>query len=256
MDRIPSRTAICRATTPRRTRGWSRCPATRSLPRAALGPKCVEGGGSPARADMLTLRDPSFFRSILLEVGGTPVAQSRVRPAGVVEGLQILEDGTPGRLPGWELRPAKKTAALFGNPLSCLRVLLSRRSLLNSSRSSVVSPSRSPASIWCWRIRHPQGLVGDAELLGHLGHRLLRRTVEFGVRPTGGAHHIHDRACERFLFLGPSEAAQHLFEGFGPDLHDPREGIVELADGEQYAADDQRQRRDHKRVRQVALKPE
>jgi hypothetical protein len=31
---------------------------------------------SPARADTLTLRDPSFFHSILLEVGGTPVAQS------------------------------------------------------------------------------------------------------------------------------------------------------------------------------------
>ena len=30
---------------------------------------------SPARADTLTLRGPSFFHSILLEVRGTPVAQ-------------------------------------------------------------------------------------------------------------------------------------------------------------------------------------
>jgi hypothetical protein len=37
--------------------------------------------------------------------------------------------------------------------------------------------------------------------------------------------------------LGPSKAAQHLFEGLRPDLHDPGEGIVELADGEEYAAD-------------------
>jgi divalent metal cation (Fe/Co/Zn/Cd) transporter len=29
---------------------------------------------SPARADTFTLRDPSFFHSILLEVRGTPVA--------------------------------------------------------------------------------------------------------------------------------------------------------------------------------------
>lgn len=30
---------------------------------------------SPARADTLTLRDPGFFYSILLEVRGTPVAK-------------------------------------------------------------------------------------------------------------------------------------------------------------------------------------
>jgi hypothetical protein len=54
-------------------------------------------------------------------------------------------------------------------------------------------------------------------------------------------------------YLGPPEAAQHLFEGLRPELDDPGEGIVELADGEQYAADDQRQGRDHKRVRRVAL---
>src|SRR5215207_8585976 len=41
---------------------------------------------------------------------------------------------------------AKKTAAFFRNSLSCLRVLFSRRSLLSSSRSEVVSPSRSPSS--------------------------------------------------------------------------------------------------------------
>src|SRR2546423_11418727 len=39
-------------------------------------------------------------------------------------------------------------AAFFKKSLSCLRTLFSRRSLLSSSRSSVVSPSRSPWSIW------------------------------------------------------------------------------------------------------------
>ena len=33
-------------------------------------------------------------------------------------------------------------------------------------------------------------------------------------------------------YLDPSEAAQHLFEGLRPDLDDPRERVVELADGE------------------------
>jgi hypothetical protein len=42
---------------------------------------------SPARADTLPLRDPSFFHSILLEIRGTPVAKRRVQPTGVVEGL-------------------------------------------------------------------------------------------------------------------------------------------------------------------------
>jgi hypothetical protein len=54
-------------------------------------------------------------------------------------------------------------------------------------------------------------------------------------------------------FSGPCEAVQHLSEGVRPDLHDPGERVVELAYGEQYAADDQRQGRDHKRVRRVAL---
>jgi hypothetical protein len=57
-------------------------------------------------------------------------------------------------------------------------------------------------------------------------------------------------------YLDPSEAAQHLFEGVRPDLDDPGERVVELADGEEYAADQQRQGRHHKRVRPVALKPE
>src|SRR5215204_1872305 len=57
-------------------------------------------------------------------------------------------------------------------------------------------------------------------------------------------------------YLGPSEAAQHLPEGVWPDLDHPGEGVVELGDGEEYAADDQRQGRDHKPVRHVALKPE
>src|SRR5919107_4574355 len=57
-------------------------------------------------------------------------------------------------------------------------------------------------------------------------------------------------------YLGPPEAAQHLFEGLRPDLDDPGEGIVELPYGEKYAADDERQGRDHDRVRHVAPKPE
>ena len=57
-------------------------------------------------------------------------------------------------------------------------------------------------------------------------------------------------------YLGPPEAAQHLFEGVRPDLDDSGERVVELADGEQYPADDQRQGRDHERVRRVALKAE
>jgi hypothetical protein len=42
---------------------------------------------------------------------------------------------------------AKKAAAFFKKSRSCFRTLTSRRSLLSSSRSSVVSPSRSPWSI-------------------------------------------------------------------------------------------------------------
>jgi hypothetical protein len=38
-------------------------------------------------------------------------------------------------------------------------------------------------------------------------------------------------------FLGPSKAAQRLPEGVRPDLDDPGERVVELADGEEYAAD-------------------
>jgi hypothetical protein len=60
---------------------------------------------SPASTDTLTLRDPSFFHSILLEVGRTPVAKSRVQPADVVEGLQVLEDGRLRCLTGRELHP-------------------------------------------------------------------------------------------------------------------------------------------------------
>src|SRR5215208_4704992 len=65
---------------------------------AALGPVSLGAHGrvgwaSPARADTLTLRDPIFFYSILLEVGRALVAKRRVQPAGVVEGLQVLEDG-------------------------------------------------------------------------------------------------------------------------------------------------------------------
>src|SRR5829696_7199887 len=39
-------------------------------------------------------------------------------------------------------------------------------------------------------------------------------------------------------YLGPSEAVQHLPEGLRSDLDDPGEGVVELAHGEEYAADD------------------
>src|SRR5215204_785802 len=60
----------------------------------------------------------------------------------------------------------------------------------------------------------------------------------------------------RGFYSGPSEAVQHLPEGLRPDLDGPGEGVVELGDGEEYAADDQRQGRDHKPVRHVALKPE
>jgi transposase len=38
----------------------------------------VENWDSPTSTDTLTLRDPSFFHSILLEVGGASVTQSRV----------------------------------------------------------------------------------------------------------------------------------------------------------------------------------
>lgn len=46
-------------------------------------------------------------------------------------------------------RSVELTAAFFKNSLSCLSVLFSRRSLLNSWRSSVVSPSRSAESTSC-----------------------------------------------------------------------------------------------------------
>jgi hypothetical protein len=51
-----------------------------SITHRGLGPcLAVEGSwDSPASTDTLTLRDPSFFHSILLEVGGASVTQSRV----------------------------------------------------------------------------------------------------------------------------------------------------------------------------------
>jgi hypothetical protein len=71
---------------------------------------------------------------------------------------------------------AKKTAAFFRNSLSCLRTLTSRRSLLNSSRSSVVSPSRLPSSTSCC-LRSTSSVTRwlSLELLGHLRDRLLVR---------------------------------------------------------------------------------
>jgi hypothetical protein len=45
------------------------------------------------------------------------------------------------------------------------------------------------------------------------------------------------KRARRGLYLGPSEAVQHLPEGVRSDLDDPGESVVELADGEEYAAD-------------------
>lgn len=47
------------------------------------------------------------------------------------------------------LKLAKKAAAFLSTTFSCLRMRFSLLSLLNSSRSAVVSPSRSPASTSC-----------------------------------------------------------------------------------------------------------
>ena len=58
------------------------------------------------------------------------------------------------------------------------------------------------------------------------------------------------------VYLSLSEAAQYLPEGDRLDLDGPGEGVVELGYGEEYAADDQRQGRDHKRVRHVAIESE
>src|SRR3982751_565890 len=58
--------------------------------------------------------------------------------------LRLDEPITAHRVPS---SLAKKAAAFFKNSLSCLRPLFSRRSLRSSSRSSLVSPSRSPWSI-------------------------------------------------------------------------------------------------------------
>jgi len=68
--------------------------------------RVTESWDSPTRAATLTLRDPNFFHSILLEVGETSLAQGRVQPAVVVEDFQVLEDGRLRGLSARELQPA------------------------------------------------------------------------------------------------------------------------------------------------------
>lgn len=143
---------------------------------------------SPASTDRFTLRCPSFSQSNLLEVRRTTIAQSRVQALAVVEALQILEERRLRYLAGWKLDPTdqlglqgrhkrfrdgviqsraypthrgddarllQSLAKREGRVLlrfnrSWRRVLTSLRNLLSSCRSSVVSPSRSPASILSW----------------------------------------------------------------------------------------------------------
>ena len=92
--------------------------------------------------------------------------------------------------------------------------------------------------------------VPSPAVLGHLGRGYAE------LRMYGARKFIATIVHMSRSYLDPSEAAQHLPEGVRPDLDDPGERVVELADGEEYAADDQRQGRHHKRVRPVALKPE
>src|SRR5215212_10766419 len=66
--------------------------------------------------------------------------------------------------------------------------------------------------------------IGSAKALRHRVNICLGENDSHAKEPGGD-------------FLGPSEAAQRLPEGVRPDLDDPGERVVELADGEQYAAD-------------------
>jgi hypothetical protein len=99
----------------------------------------------------------------------------------------------------------------------------------------------------------------------HLGASQLRASHVSMMPPYGTQREVticqsendpHAKSREGGFYSGPSEAVQHLPEGIRPDLDGPREGVVELGDGEEYAADDQRQGSDNKRVRHVALQPE
>ena len=80
-----------------------------------------------------------------------PRKSSRVR--------SLLRPPVSHLVPKESVAPVRRSAAtltdclaLFECSLSYLRVLTSRRSLLSSSRSEVMRPSRSPASTSCRRI--------------------------------------------------------------------------------------------------------
>jgi hypothetical protein len=79
--------------------------------------------------------------------------------SGLADLIGAFRSTRPGRtyrvvkahLRGWRFSsPAKNTAAFFRISRSSLNTFTSLRSFLNSSRSSVLSPSRSPASISAW----------------------------------------------------------------------------------------------------------
>jgi hypothetical protein len=76
--------------------------------------------GFPASTDTLTLRDTSFFYSILLKVGEAALSHRWVQPAGVVEGLQVVEAGRPRRLSCWERQSLANSAFSFETNDFCL----------------------------------------------------------------------------------------------------------------------------------------
>jgi hypothetical protein len=87
-----------------------------------------------------------------LAKGGWKPDIGDVRDPGFISSLLREEDGS-----------------FFRNSLSCLRVSFSRRSLLSSSRSSVASPSLSPASISCcliYLLRDSLAIPSSTVILG------------------------------------------------------------------------------------------
>src|SRR5215208_3820206 len=97
----------------------------------------------------------------------------------------------------------------------------------------------------CWNWSKPPGatvhylpaLASEVPQKVHFPHGISQSLAAHTVTICLGKNVSHAKNARSGACLGPSEAAQHLPEGFRPDLDDPGERIVELADGEEYGAD-------------------
>jgi len=90
-------------------------------------------------------------------------------------------------------------------PLQDLHVLLEpgfcRRSSFRSLRTSVLSPSRSPASTSAWRTRLPYRRLRQVEVPGHLADRAVARAARGKCRPEDPIEPTAPTPAERYRWL-------------------------------------------------------